>query len=136
MKLRRKKEKTSFCFREHAGKGQVSSEALVVLLAFFAVLSQLAVLELEQSSKASAFMRETRARAIAEKNAMAIDAVSANPGAIAFNLGQKCHGNGTPILHCSKGKQNASAPTIAVKIETIQKGELFNLRLDNEPHYG
>ena len=131
-----RKKKTSFCFQGHAGKGQVSSEALVVLLAFFAVLSQLAVLELGQVNKASALMRETRARAISEKNAMAIDAVSANPGSIAFNLDQKCHGSGTRVLYCSKGEQNASAPTIAVKIETIQKGKLFNLRLDNEPHYG
>lgn len=122
--------------KQHTRSGQVSIEALFVLLAFFAVLSQLALFELAQENKAGAFMAKANAMAETEKVAIAIDAMSANPGAIAFSMNQKCHGNGTSAVYCGDESLGASTQTIAVKIETVQKGESFILRLENDAHYG
>jgi len=117
-------------------KGQISLEALIVMLAFFFVLSALASLELGQKERASFFMRRLEARAAAEKCALAVDSMSANPGATVLWQGEKCYGKGHSSIYYSDGNIEASAGTIAESIETIQKKEGFVVRLENEPHYG
>ena len=117
-------------------KGQASLEALIVLLAFFLVLSVLVSLEIGQKKRAGRFMLEMEARAVAEKCALAVDSMSANPGAVLLEQGEKCYGKGLSLIYYSDGNIEASAGTIAERIETIQKDTGFIVRIENEPHYG
>ncbi len=129
------RKKCQACTTACTVEGQVSIEALFVLLAFFAVLSQLALFEFSQWNRAGDFMARANTRATTEKMAITIDAMSANPGAMAFSVSQKCQGNGTSAVYCKGNAIEFGSPTIALKIETIQKGKSFILRLGNEAHY-
>lgn len=117
------------------GKGQASIEALLALLAFFIVLAQFAALELEQGKKAAASFRELEAGASAEKCASGISAMSANPGAIIADWKEKCYGKGDSAIYYSDGNEEYGAGTIAAAIQTIQKGGIFEARIENETHY-
>lgn len=116
-------------------KAQASMESLLVLLAFFFVLAQLASFELNQSNTAKEFMKELNAMAIVEKCSMAIDSMSANSGAIVHTWREKCYGKGNSSVYYADGNKEKYALTIAGKIETIQKGKGFIVRLENESHY-
>ena len=116
-------------------RAQVSMEAIIVLLAFTVILICLASFEISHGKKADHYMKELQARAVAEKCAQIIDAMSANPGSIAKTKNEKCYGTGSSIIYYSDGNITAGAGTVAGKIETIGKHGGFVGRLENETHY-
>ncbi|MCX6802601.1 MAG: hypothetical protein NT067_05845 [Candidatus Diapherotrites archaeon] len=118
-----------------SGKGQASIEALLVLLAFFIVLAQFASIELEKGKETAASFRELKAGAYAEKCSAGISAMSANPGAMLAEWKEKCYGKGNSTIYYSDGNTEQGAETIAAAIQTIQKGNGFSVRLENETHY-
>ena len=116
-------------------KGQLSIEALFVLLIFLFVLAQLLAIQTSHGKKILGSFAEIRNLAESEKCAIAIDAMSSNPGAIAGQKNQGCYGDGSNKIFFERNGYIAHSTTMAKEIHTIQQGENPILRLENDSHY-
>jgi len=115
-------------------KGQLSIEALFVLLIFLFVIAQIISIQTEHGRKVLENIAETRNFAETEKCAIAIDAMSSNPGAIAGQKNTGCYGNGSNKIFFERNGI-AQSTTMALEIHTIQQGENPIVRLENDSHY-
>jgi len=115
-------------------KAQATLEALIAMTAAIAVLSVFASIAVKEFNSSREFTEQLKAESTAEKCAEAINAMSANSGAVLNEWNEACYGKNSTDVYWSDEESEARSRTLAV-IRSVQKGKEQFLRVENETHY-
>jgi len=115
-------------------KAQATLEALIAMAAAIAVLSVFASIAVKEFNSSQEFMEQLKAESTAEKCAEAINAMSANSGAVLTDWNENCYGKNSADVYWSDENREAGSRTLAV-IRSVQKETGQFLRVENETHY-
>ena len=115
-------------------KAQATLEALIAMAAAIAVLSVFASISVKQFTSSQEFMKQLKAESAAEKCAEAINAMSANSGAVLNEWNENCSGKNSAKVYWSNEEREASSRTLAI-IRSVQKENEQVVRVENETHY-